>query len=452
MREEDKRPWPDLEGPEEEPGGMSEESEVLGLDSDAIEAIKEIAKIETKKKPKVITKTLIPGLVHLIQNEDRIKYLVMEHDILNVHETVTIDNQVYRPKQEIPFYIPGADIMDDLKEIDGKLLLDDTIEFIRQYLEMPHEDDYLILALWVFHTYLIEKAKATPILYFHGVKETGKTRAGEVLFELAFRCERLTSPTEASLFRTAHYFKTSLIIDEIRLWGKEGNPEVRDLIKSRYKRGLKVCRINLNNKGEDQLEYFDVFAPLCISTTESMPDIIESRCLRFVMQTNIDANVEADIDVDEAYNLRKRFTIFRANRYNEALPDVEPIARGRMNEITMPLYRIVTLIDIERQQQFKDYVSFIELNKIDEESESVEAEMAVVLKEILEDVKFMTYKSFSEIINKDKDKKDKDEYLSNRDLAQKLRRLGFHTWRSHSGWGFDVDKELIKKLIVKYNA
>ncbi|MBA7517922.1 hypothetical protein ES705_09983 [subsurface metagenome] len=438
---EDKKSGPD---PEEEPWDVSGDP---AEDPDTIQAIRDIIKAESKKKPKTITRTIIPGLIHLIQNENCIKYLVMENEILNVHETVKIDNQLYRPKQELPFYIPGNDIMDDLKEIDGKLLLDDTMKFIKKYLEMPHEDDYLILALWIFHTYLIEKAKATPILYFHGVKETGKTRAGEVLFELAYKCERLTAPTEASLFRTAHYFKTSLIIDEIRLWGKDGNKEVADLIKSRYKRGLKVCRIEMRNKGEDQLEYFDVFAPLCISTTESMPDIIESRCLRFVMQTNVSQDVEADIDLDEAYNLRKRFTIFRANRYNKELPDPGSITRGRMNEITMPLYRILTLIDIEKQQQFKDFVSLVEMNKADEEGESLEAEITVALKEIPGDVKFVSYKDLTATVNE-----NKDDPVSSYLVACRIKRLGFSLFRSYKGRGFIPDPELIKKLIIKYNT
>ncbi|GAI31462.1 unnamed protein product, partial [marine sediment metagenome] len=53
-----------------------------------------------------------------------------------------------------------------------------------------------------------------------------------------------------------------------------------------YKRGLKVSRINLNKTGEDQIEYYDTFTSLVICTTESIPDIIESRCILFTMQKN----------------------------------------------------------------------------------------------------------------------------------------------------------------------
>jgi len=64
--------------------------------------------------------------------------------------------------------------------LDLQQLFTEVDAFIRSFLEMPDEKDYLILVLWVFHSYLIEKFDTSPMLYFYGVKETGKTRAGEV--------------------------------------------------------------------------------------------------------------------------------------------------------------------------------------------------------------------------------------------------------------------------------
>ncbi|MBA7525431.1 hypothetical protein ES705_17582 [subsurface metagenome] len=93
-------------------------------------------------------------------------------------------------------------------------------------------------------------------------------------------------------------------------------------------------------------------------------------------------------------------------------------------------------------------MSLVELNKKDEESESLEAEMTAIFKKIPEDVKFITYKNLMMAINENRD----DEPVKTKEVALKLRRLGFYTHRLHSGWGFDVDRELIEKLIVRYNA
>lgn len=73
------------------------------------------------------------------------------------------------------------------------------------------------MALYVGHTYFLEHFEVTPILNIFAVKETGKSRLGELISSISLRGERLTSPTEATLFRPSQIFQTSLVIDEIKL-------------------------------------------------------------------------------------------------------------------------------------------------------------------------------------------------------------------------------------------
>jgi hypothetical protein len=238
------------------------------------------------------TKSIVPNLIHLVGEDDKTKYLFCNKGQWHIEEYIVKDNRRYSPKQNLPIKILNPNILKRSFDLDISRLATEIDAFIKSYLEMPFDSDYLILSMWVFHTYIIEKFNTTPILYFYGVKETGKSRAGEVLSELAFRAQRLTSLTEATLFRSVELFKPTLIIDEIKLMGKGGNQGLADLIKTTYKRGLKVSRINLNKYGEDQIEYYDTFSPLVICTTESIPDIIESRCILFIMQKNSNPQIE----------------------------------------------------------------------------------------------------------------------------------------------------------------
>jgi hypothetical protein len=332
----------------------------------------------------------------------------------------------------------------------GKLLLS-VEDFIKRYLEMPHNEDFLILALWVFHTYVMDQFDTTPIMYFYGVAETGKTRAGEILQQLGFFCERMTAPTESTLFRAAQYFKTALVIDEIKLWGPDGNKEVATLIKSRYKRGMKVSRINMNKSGEEQLEYFDVFAPLVICSTESLPPIIESRCFTFVMNQNIYPDVERKIDTDMALELRKRLTWFRFEYMDKPLPIVESVSRRRLNEIAMPLYTILMAIAPERQKDFENFIEICERQKRDEETMSLEADIVkniVALYKHDGDDRFRTTDIVSQINNGKLEK----ECYSDRMVGVCIRRLGFEKCKldrgSTRGYRFNVN--LIKRLCKKY--
>jgi len=406
---------------------------------------------EEKKQKKTGTKTLIPDLIHLVKEDGKAVYLLQREGNFYIEETFTGENGIiYQPKSDLPIYYCGADILEESREVNYSFLLKDIIKFIKEYLELPEDKGYLLLALWVFHTYIIEKFETTPILYFQGVKETGKTRAGEVLGELAFKCERLTSPTEATLFRSAEYFKTSLVIDEIQLWGKEGNEAVGRLIKSRYKRGLKVSRINQNKSGEEQVEYFDVFDPLVISTTESIPAIIENRCISFLMQKNKDPKVETFIDKELARKLRNKLTVFRANFMEKKLGEVNPISRRRLNEILNPLYQTLMEIDPDLENEFKLTVRNLEQSKDIEEEFTIEAEIVEAVMEYYNESKTMVFLT-SEIVRLlNKDRSERDQF-SSRFIGRILVNLGFKKKRLINGKrGFNFEFEFLEKLIAQY--
>jgi len=344
----------------------------------------------------------------------------------------------------------GPDILDETLGIDYSELLKQVTSFIKNYVEMPSDSHYLILALWVLHTYMIDKFSSTPLLYFYGVKETGKSRAGEVLRELAFMCERLTSPTEATLFRGADYFKTSLVIDEVKLWGPQGNHDVARLINSRYKRGIKVPRVNTNKQGEDQVEYYDVFAPLVICTTESIPDTIESRCIVFLMQRNSRVEVEKLIDEEWARQLRNKLTLFRADYLDKTLRQTDRVARRRLNEIMMPLYQILMLIAPEREGEFKDTVRRIERDKEEEEGMSLEAEIVEAIIEYQKDTKDNAFLTTELVDRLNRERKEREK-LSERLIGIRVKRLGFEKARLTNGKrGFKIKAELLEKLSLRF--
>ena len=409
---------------------------------------------EEKKQKKTGTKTLIPGLIHLVDNEGTIKYLIQKEGNLVIEENyIDKEGHTWKPKQDLPICYIRPDILEESREVDYSFLLKDVIRFIKSYLELPEESGYLILALWVFHTYLIEKVNVTPIIYSYGLMETGKTRTGEIMKEIAYKCETLTSPTEATLFRSAEYFKNTLVIDEVKLWGKDGNQEVARLIKSRYKRGLKVSRINMNKdkRGEDQVEYFDVFSPLLISTTESIPDIIESRCIRFTMQKNSDPKVEGDIDKGLAEDLRNKLTIFRANLINKELKEVKDVSRRRLNEILKPLYQVLMEIDPDREDDFKLVVKQLEESKKSEEGYSDNAQVVnEIVKFYNEEGKtFITNAELTRRVNVDK---NTDEQFTTNRVGWILRPFGFQKDRKGGKVGYMINTEILKRLIERYNT
>lgn len=396
------------------------------------------------------TKSIVPDLIHLVGEDGRTKYLFCKNGQWLIEEYFIKGDKRYSPKQNLPTKILNPNIINRSLNLDIARLATEIDAFIKSYLEMPLDSDYLILAMWVFHTYLIEKFNTTPILYFYGVKETGKSRAGEVLSELAFRAQRLTSLTEATLFRSVEMFKPTLIIDEIKLLGKGGNQGLADLIKTTYKRGLKVSRINLNKSGEDQIEYYDTFTPLVICTTESIPDIIESRCILFTMQKNNNPQIEKMIDKKWANDLRERLTVFRANYINKELPEAQYIARGRLNEIMFPLYQSLLLVGPERKNEFIDIVKRIQKSKENEDGMSLDAE---IVKAIDDEYRETQNKQFlTQVISKRLNEiRSENEEISDRAVSNRIKRLGFDKIRIKNGrMGFRINDERLGSLKTKY--
>ena len=216
------------------------------------------AEVQKNKSLKNKTKTILPNLIHLVEEQGKTSYLFYKNGQLVMEDDYIQDGIRCSPKQNLPMKLLKPSILKRSLDLDMVQLVTEIEAFIRSYLEIPIESHYLILSLWIFHTYLIEKFNTTPILYFYGVKETGKSRAGEVLSELAFRAQRLTSITEATLFRSVEMLKPTLFVDEIRLWGQGSNQGLADLLKTTYKRGLKVSRINQNKNGEEQLSLIHI--------------------------------------------------------------------------------------------------------------------------------------------------------------------------------------------------
>jgi len=410
---------------------------------------------ESNEKPiniilKDRTKSIVPDLIHLVGDQGRTKYLFCKNGQWLIEDYFIQDNKRYSPKQNLPIKILKPNIINRSLNLDIARLATEIDTFIKSYLEMPLDSDYLILSMWIFHTYLIENFNTTPILYFYGVKETGKSRAGEVLNELAFRAQRLTSLTEATLFRSVELFKPTLIIDEIKLLGKGGNQGLADLMKTTYKRGLKVSRINLNKYGEDQIEYFDTFSPLVICTTETIPDIIESRCILFIMQKNSNPQIERMIDKKWANDLRERLTVFRANYINKDLPEAQHIARGRLNEIMFPLYQSLLLFGPERKDEFIDTVKRIQKNKENEDGMSLEAEIVKAINDEYQqnhNKQFLT-QSISKRLN---EIRSENENISDRVVSSRIKRLGFDKIRFKNGrMGFRINEERLGCLKNKY--
>jgi hypothetical protein len=161
-------------------------------------------------------------------------------------------------------------------------------EFAARYCVLPGSSEETAHALWVLHTHALEGAHATPyLLYLSPEKRSGKTRAQEV-DELLVACPwRVTSASEAAIFRKISKDRPTLLLDEIdAIFGSfsERTEPLRAILNAGNRPGATVARC-VGEKG-DQVREFPIYCAKALAgiDTGRLPDTIRDRGIKIAMR------------------------------------------------------------------------------------------------------------------------------------------------------------------------
>ncbi|MBA7562431.1 hypothetical protein ES695_19490 [Candidatus Atribacteria bacterium 1244-E10-H5-B2] len=415
-------------------------------------------KSKYEKEKKVLTKGCPENLINLIKINNKVHYLFDKDGKLYSTETVDIEERTYKAKQDLLLNYITKSIFDvDRNKVDFEELLKDVEKFIRRHVEMPNEHDYFLLALWVFHTYMIDLEQVTPFLFFQGEYSTGKSQAGDVLRHIAYKAELQTDLTPATMFRSAQYYKTTLVVDELTLVGRNANPDIISLIKCRYERMSAVPRIDMEDKDrENQIKYYQVFGPLAMGSELGLPTAIKSRSIHFIMKQNIREAVETMIRENEkslktAEELRNKLTILRATLLNrwkrKELKKLKHFARRRLGQILKPLYRVVMEIVPSREKEFLETVKLLAKKAKKIKQTSLQADVVKILLDYVEDGKdFIGSLDCCGLLNEERSESVKTNTMG---LHYVMESLGFES-ATVGKKGYLINKELLKDLKEQY--
>ncbi len=172
-------------------------------------------------------------------------------------------------------------------------LLERIDNFIERFVVLPDESAAVAVALWVAHTWAFEAAHATAyLIVLSPEKRTGKTRLLEILELLIARPWRVTSVSEAAMFRKIDVQRPSLLLDEVdALFGSnsERTEPLRAVINSGNRPGASVARC-VGEGGKQRVEDFSVYCPKVLAgiDTGRLPDTILDRGVVIRMQRKTD--------------------------------------------------------------------------------------------------------------------------------------------------------------------
>ena len=225
-------------------------------------------------------------------------------------------------------------------------LLAEIISFGTKYVEVD-PTNLELTSLQKMTEWLLEKLPVLPIINPRGGADTGKSRFGNVLWQVSFRGMRADGVLSlSSLFRNAEKWRGTLYVNEADIDEKtrsedsESSQQVK-FYNSRYERDAAVWR---TNKETLKPEVFDSFGPTILVTRKGFhDDALESRCLVVPMygrtRTGIRLNLASEF-YEQALHLRNKLELFRLRNLQRFSNDFDLEFNGvstRMNQILQPM-------------------------------------------------------------------------------------------------------------------
>jgi hypothetical protein len=232
---------------------------------------------------------------------------------------------------------------------DGAELLRDLRSFIWRFVFLS-QAQATIVALWIFHTWAIDAADATPYLNPNSAeKQSGKTRLLEVL-ELLVATPWLTGRVSAAvLVRKTDALAPTLLLDESDAMfngEKEYAEALRGILNTGYLRGGKAS-LCVGQGAQITFKDFSTFCPKAIAGIGHLPDTVEDRSIPIRLKRAAPGEVVERFRrrevAKEAAPLRKRIETWCESVKNslaQARPSLPDCLSDRQQDVVEPLLAI----------------------------------------------------------------------------------------------------------------
>lgn len=342
------------------------------------------------------------------------------------------------------------EFLHSLNSVDSKELFNEIKSVYESLIDFSHLD---FMALWVMGTYLFTLFRSYPYVYIGGISQSGKSKMLQVTSLLAFNSIFSNNMSTSAIFRLIQNARCSMFIDESeKLVNPERALDMRSILLQGYKSGAKVYRTEKNSREKFVVESFEVYSPKMLANISGIEDVLESRCIRFVMKRTVNSQI-GNNEVDESNSMwqgiRDELYVFALENWDEikevylALPNETQLS-NREWELWRPLLALAVFIDNGIYQKMK---LLAEENSSEKHVENMTETGEYILAETL--IGFVDkddYYKVKDIKDSMLSKFDEDQkWLSNKWVGNALRRFGF-TEKRRIGTG--IEYKLTNKSVL----
>jgi putative DNA primase/helicase len=244
--------------------------------------------------------------------------------------------------------IAAAIGLQSLIEKDTAELLEICKQWVRRYV-IVSDEQAVILAAWILHTWTFEAAETTPYIHITAPeRECGKSRLMETLAALACGPVRSGGMTAAALVRCIDAKNPTIFLDEMdaQLSGdKEYAEAIRGILNEGFRKSGKFFKCDGKN---NDLREFNAYCPKCFAGIGKMPETVSSRSIAIEMRRKTDTESVKPLRQRETRDLaqpiRARLEAWKLRGIVRQLETSRPAAidglGDRQNDISEPLLAI----------------------------------------------------------------------------------------------------------------
>jgi hypothetical protein len=431
--------------------------EKLGIGRRDLEAgLKPLVGDEDKRNSKPLPLARFPELIDLVEEAGEVRFLVRSDNgmaSLRTDKRWEMDGKIYSPpaKALIPWRLPRAEqVIVAYGTDDPATLYADLAKYYRSLSELPTEAHYKLLAVFTFHTYILDFPEVThsPELVFDAVAERGKSRTGKAITHVAMRGLRTETLREANIFRWSEDLGATIFFDVLNLWKKAEREKSEDILLNRFEKGAKAARVLYPEKGRfEDTRYFDIFGATIIATNESVHKILDTRCLTTSMPP-AKKRYDTEPTPELGLPLRERLVAWRAHRLGQRLPEMQKAYADRFGDITLPLLKIVRLVAPKEEKALLDLCARMEKGRLNEKSRTLEGDILTALLNLEREVKNGKL-PLKWLVGKLNEERSEKETVTPRFVSPRLRSLGFQL-TSRNPADILWNSELLEHCLVAY--
>src|SRR3989344_2601089 len=334
-------------------------------------------------------------------------------------------------------------------------LISEISEFLLTYFEPPKYYEgilpYLVLFYWISDMFPF-----VPYLHFVGLTGTGKSTALETFGSLSYKAINASGAiTLASIFRLAHEWRGTLLLDEFDLGGKnsESYSGMLQLLKSGVS-DMPVFRTEGDRKKE--VELYRIKSPRIFSSQDPIVDAaLQSRTIVVKMARNKKRVPLYKLGTyfDKAQSLRNKLLLWRLKNLNSVnLTSIEygyeelSSFDGRVQQVLTPIYY---LSNDETKKKIVEFAKEQELETKRERLEEIDGQIFLYISEhAMEDIPLSALTTH---INTKRLGQGFKVSYTERKLGNIIRKvLGFESERRHDGYHLVIKQDRVEELSTYY--